>query len=458
MSCALVSRPGNVIEPLTPEEFKLLMLCDGRTELDREMLSESEKEILDSFINNKVVSAFPQPDPVSRGQEYRYYDNRQVDFAWWSITGRCNFRCRHCFMDAPDAAMGELSHEQAIDLIDQFVQCGIFRVDLTGGEPLVRSDFWELVDAMLARKIVIGEIYTNGWLVDEALLTKFEERHIRPEFSISFDGLGWHDWMRGVKRAEEAALRAIRLCIAHKFSVNVEMCVHKGNIHTIRETVNVLARIGVHAMKIGPVSDTELWRVNSEGNRYTQRDFVEDALAYIPQFYEDGCPATVMLNGIIRMEIGTGEFGVLPEHYSGTDSTLKCHLCGAVRHSCYITPDGRLLPCLPMTSCKEQKLFPKIADIGLQKGLSDSFYMKIADSRVSDLMEANQKCRGCPHVLKCGGGCRANALMSSGDLMGSDETLCMLWNEGYVDRIRQVAEDAIRRFPPKETENEPTAG
>lgn len=458
LSCTLVCRPGNQVQPLTASQFRVLMLCDGRTELDEELLSDEERKELDSFLEQKFVFAIESPAPISRGQEYRYYDNRQIDSVVWSITGRCNYRCRHCFMDAPDAALGELSHEQAMDIIEQFAQCGIFRVDLTGGEPLVRPDFWELVDALLARKIVIGAIYTNGWLVDEALLTKFEERHIRPEFSISFDGLGWHDWMRGVEGAEEAALRALRLCVARGFPVNVEMCLHRGNIHMLRETVNALGAMGVYAIKTGPVSDTELWCKNCEGNHYTQREFLKDALKYIPQFYEDGCPATVMLNGVIEMKKETGAFRVLPERYSGTDSTLKCHLCGAVRHSCYITPDGRLLPCLPMTSCKEQKLFPKIADIGLQKGLSDSFYMKIADSRVSDLMEANQKCRGCPHVLKCGGGCRANALMSSGDLMGSDETLCMLWNEGYVDRIRQVAEDAIRRFPPKETENEPTAG
>lgn len=436
----------------------MLLLCDGRTELDRDLLSDREQKALEFLLKEEVISAADGPDPISRGQEYRRYENRQVDAAFWSITGRCNYRCRHCYMDAPDAAMGELPHERAMDLIDQFAQCGIFRVDLTGGEPLVRSDFWELVDAILARGMAIGMIYTNGWLVDEALLAKFKERRLRPEFSVSFDGVGWHDWMRGVKGAEEAALRALRLCIAHGFPVNVEMCLHRGNVHTLRETVKLLAGIGVPRMKAGPVSDTELWRKNCEGNRYTQKDFREDALAYIPQFYEDGCLMEVLLNGIIEMKKDTGEFMVVPERYDGTEDAGKRHLCGAVRHSCYISPEGRLLPCIPMTSCKEQKLFPKIEDIGLQKGLSDSFYMKIADSRVCDLMEANEKCRECEHVLKCGGGCRASALMCSGDVMGADEDQCILWREGWVDRIRQTAEDAIRRFPPKETRDEPTAG
>lgn len=458
LNCALVSKPYNQIRPLAPEQFRVLLLCDGRTELDRELLSQREREALDFLLKEDVISGLDAPDPVSKGQEYRRYHNRQVDSVFWSITGRCNYRCRHCYMDAPDAAMGELSHEQAMDLIDQFAKCGIFRADLTGGEPLVRADFWELVDAMRAKGMTIGQIYTNGWLVDDALLDKFEARRLRPEFSISFDGVGWHDWMRGVKGAEEAALCALRLCVTRGFPVNVEMCLHRGNAHTLRETVKLLAGIGVPMMKVGPVSGTELWRKNAEGNEFSNQDFYEAAMAYIPQFYEDGCPMEVLLGGVIEMKRGSGEFRVIPERYNGTDGVLKCHLCGAVRHSCYITPDGRLLPCIPMTSCKEQELFPKIEEIGLQKGLSDSFYMKIADSRVADLMEANEKCRECEHVLKCGGGCRASALMCSGDVMGADEDQCMMWREGWVDRIRQAAEDAMRRFPPKETKDGPEAG
>lgn len=458
MTAALVRRPWCEVQPLTQEQFRVLLLCDGETELGGSLLSDAERGILDSFVEEKVVSPSTVPAPIRRGQQYHRYQNRYVRTIQWSITGQCNYRCRHCYMDAPDAAMGELSHEEAMDIIDQIAQCGVFRVDLTGGEPLVRSDFWELVDAIRAKGIVVGQIYTNGWLVDEALLTKFEERRMRPEFSVSFDGIGWHDWMRGVKGAEEAALRCLCLCAAHDFPTNVEMCVHKGNIHTLRETVNLLAGIGVSHMKCAGVADTELWRRNSEGYGCDWRGVFEAFVDYIPQFYEDGCPMRVTLGGVAVLEKGFGRLQIIPEHFNGTESAKQCHLCGAVRMNAYITAEGRLLPCISMTSCKEQEQFPKIADIGLQKGLSDSSYMKFIDSRVSDIMAVNQKCRECPYVLRCGGGCRASGLMATGDFMGVDEELCVMWREGYVDRIRQVAEDAIRRFPPKETKDEPTAG
>lgn len=452
LNCALVKRPHNRVRPLTPEQFRVLMLCDGRTELSQGVLSASEQETLNFLVEKGVAAPSERPAPISSFQEYRYFDNRYVESVFWSVTGRCNFKCRHCYMDAPEGALGELSHQEALAIIEQMAFCGVLRVDLTGGEPFVRSDFWQLVDTMLARGMTIGQVYTNGWLVNEKLLGEFEKRDLKPELMFSHDGVGWHDWMRRVPGAEEAVLRAMKLCVAHGFPVGVEMCIHKGNAHTLRETVKLLGGMGVLSLKCSGVSNTPLWKKNSEGNAYSYREYVEDMLTYIPQYYEDSCPIPCVTLGGLTV-LYPGHFKVQPERYSGTEDCKDCHLCGATRWSCYITPDGRLLPCMPMTSCKEQELFPKIADIGLRKGLSDSFYMQIVDSRVGDLLKANGKCASCPHALKCGGGCRALALEQTGDLMGAEEGICMLWNEGYVDRIRKTAEDAIARFCPEKAQD-----
>lgn len=116
-------------------------------------------------------------------------------------------------MSAPDAKLGEIDHDTMMDLARQIADCGILEVSLTGGEPLVRRDFMELVDALLSYRIRIAQIYTNGKLVDEKLLDQLEERGIRPEFNMSYDGTqGWHDWMRGVPGAGDAVLAAFDLC------------------------------------------------------------------------------------------------------------------------------------------------------------------------------------------------------------------------------------------------------
>ena len=211
------------------------MLCDGETELSNDWLDENIRQELKQLVKDGLIEVSSSASPLRPEQYYKYYHNRYVERVFWSVTGRCNFRCRHCYMDAPDAALGELSTEEAFDLIDQMAECGVQNVDITGGEPFVRKDFWQLVDRILSHKMVINQVYTNGWLLDDSILDKFESRGLKPEFSISFDGVGWHDWMRGVPGAEEAALRAFDLCKKRGFYATASVCIHRGNVFCRRQ-------------------------------------------------------------------------------------------------------------------------------------------------------------------------------------------------------------------------------
>ncbi len=453
MSWALVRRPNNEVKVLKQEEFQVLLLCDGETDVNAEYVTSEMRTCFQRYEEEGIIESHANKTMLDKEQYYQYYNNRYVRFAFWSITGHCNYRCRHCYMDAPKGALGELSHKQAISLIDQMAECGILQVDLTGGEPFVRKDFWKLVDKILSYKMSIGQIYTNGWLLTDAILDRFEERGLRPEFSISFDGVGWHDWRRGIKGAEEATLRALILCVKRGFPVNVEMCVHKGNVSTLRETVKLLADIGVPSVKISNVSQTALWEENSEGNAMNIRMYMDEMLRYIPYYFEDGMPMDVMLSGVVTFCKNSKDYKIFSLKFSGTDKCLNQHLCGVTRYACYIAPEGRLLPCMPMTACKDQSIFPLVQDIGLKKGLSDSFYLDIVDSRVKDLMAANSECAVCEYKFQCGGGCRANALRDTRDLMGCDRDQCILWKEGYIDRIREVTEAAIAKYCTDHTED-----
>ena len=438
----LIERPWNQAETLSQDMFQVLLFCDGETE----EIPDALQPVLCQCIEKGWVEPCENPQPLDQDQYYRYYHNRYVQMVFWSVTGKCNYRCRHCYMDAPDAALGELSTEEALDLIDQMAACGVLRVDITGGEPFVRRDFWQLVDRIVSYKMTIGMVYTNGWLLNEHVLDEFERRGLKPEFSLSFDGVGWHDWMRGVPGAEDAALRAMRLCKARGFRTNAEMCVHRGNADTLAQTVEVLREAGAHALKMGGVTMTDLWKRNHGGNALSDIEYYNAMLRYIPQYYEAGCPIDIVLGGIIILN-RDGSYRIVADRYDGTEKALDCHLCGAVRWSSYITPEGRLLPCIAMTSSQEQYRFPKVQDIGLKQGLSDSYYMRFVDNRVKDLLAVNAECAACEYRLKCGGGCRAGALLG-GDhsLMGCDRGMCFLWKEGFAERIRQVAKEAREHY------------
>lgn len=193
---------------LAKNGYLLLLRCDGAHEIDPEQLPEAERKMLDRILEQGIVRKARFAELLKPEQEYQTYPTGYRSEVHWSITGACNLKCRHCFMSAPHAKHGSPSHEQIMAIVDQLAECGIFRAGLTGGEPLIRGDFWEIADALKERGIGISIIYTNGWLVDEALLDGLEIRGFHPAFQLSFDGIGWHDFLRGVPGAEGRTVKA----------------------------------------------------------------------------------------------------------------------------------------------------------------------------------------------------------------------------------------------------------
>ena len=179
----------------------LLLHCNGVDDIDESTLSEDNAKFLEKLKEDHVIREAGFLDYLQPEQEYKTYPARYRKHVHWSITGACNLKCRHCFMSAPHAKHGAPTKEQLLQVVDQLAECGIFTVGITGGEPLIREDFFEILDALAEREISVSILYTNGWLLDEALLDKLEERKMHPSFQLSFDGIGWHDFLRGVPGA-----------------------------------------------------------------------------------------------------------------------------------------------------------------------------------------------------------------------------------------------------------------
>lgn len=437
------------------EEYPLLMRCDGAHELDEPALGEDDRRLLAWLKDKGVVREAGFLDYLAEKQRYRTFPARYRRTAHWSITGGCNFACRHCFMSAPHVKHGAPTLAQLVCIADQLAECGVFDVGITGGEPLIRKDLWELVDALAERGIGISTIYTNGWLVNGALLDGLEGRGMRPSFQLSFDGVGWHDYLRGVPGAEERTIAAIELLRARGYHVAVAMSMHRKSRPVLRETVRFLASLGVESVKCGSVMELGEWaRPEVRGLRMTRDEELEMCEEYIPQYFEDDAPVPIMLADTLVYTPGEPECHLAAVRRVTDDEASSVPSCGVLTQGFYIGAEGMVAPCMGMGDCDFADRFPNLFETPLREILRDSEFLALCSATVQDVRDHNPQCRTCPYVDRCAGGCRNSVLMQGDDYYGVDEDLCRFFKNGWEERLTRAIEEPFRRYlqrnPPKE--------
>jgi len=156
--------------------FQAASFCNSEVDLNLPVVLPSHRDAVKKLAEAGIVEDCLDGAKIQEWQKYRCSQGRYTTSAHWSITGRCNLRCRHCYMSAPEAKYGELSTAECLRIIDQIEAAGIGSVSLTGGEPLVRSDFWQLISALRQKRIVIRQIYTNGVLITDEWLARLKRR------------------------------------------------------------------------------------------------------------------------------------------------------------------------------------------------------------------------------------------------------------------------------------------
>lgn len=421
------------------KEMEALKLCNGLIDMSLPFIPKDIRETITLLEKRGFIIPCERGDTIRPKQAYKCYPARYIRTAHWSITGRCNYRCKHCYMSAPDAKLGELSHDEVMSIVQQFIDCGVMEVSLTGGEPLVRKDFMEIVDALLAGGIRITTIYSNGKLVTDQLLAQLKERGICPEFNMSYDGVeGWHDWLRGIPDAGKIAEEAFLRCRREGFPTGAEMCIHQGNKHLLRETINRLSELGCRSLKVTPISNVGAWKDGGYGESISIDELFQLYLDYIPYYYKDGMPLSLQLGGFFMASPKKPKHYDIPSMKNCKDPGKTC-VCGHARMVMYISAEGRALPCMSLSGMDIQNEFPLITDIGLAKCITDSRYMRLIDTRATEILEHNPDCKECKYALQCLGGCRASALeFHPTDILSYDPAACAIFKDGWIDKIHAV--------------------
>ncbi len=427
------------------KHFNVLKFCNGNIDTSLPFITDSDREIIRKYEQQGIVESCSPGQALTENQKYKKFPVRYVRIVHWSITGRCNYKCRHCCVSAPDAKFGELPHERIMSIIPQLADCGIMKVSLTGGEPLVRDDFLEIVDALLERGIQIIQIYSNGALVNEKLLHELDRRNIHPAFNISYDGAGWHDWLRGINGAEKAVDRAFALCRDMGFPASAQMCLHRLNMHTLRESVKHLASLGVKGLKVGGVQEAGDWEKNKQDNSLSISETFKAFLDYIPDYYADGMPLTLQMGNFFMARPDEPDVFRIPDYVQNVNQD-SC-VCGCARVMLYISPDGHVLPCMMTAGTNIQDRMPVLTEKSLAECINSSFWFELVNKRISDFFAVNEDCRKCEQSAHCTGGCRADALNADPDnYMGKSPMLCEFllghWPEKIISLMKIIKPEA----------------
>ncbi|AEG59888.1 putative heme d1 biosynthesis radical SAM protein NirJ1 [Desulforamulus ruminis] len=146
----------------------------------------------------------------------------------WNSTRTCNLKCRHCYSESDAKQYQELNTAEAKQFIDDLAEFNVPVLLFSGGEPLIRKDFFELAAYAMAKGIRTT-ISTNGTLITPEVARKIKEIGVG-YVGISLDGVGEiNDRFRGRPGAFDAALAGIRNCRAVGQRVGLRFTINRHN-------------------------------------------------------------------------------------------------------------------------------------------------------------------------------------------------------------------------------------
>lgn len=174
----------------------------------------------------------------------------------WNLTFKCNLKCAHCYINANEGKGGEeLSTEEGMMLIDQIAEVAKPTLILSGGEPLLREDVFELARYASKRgfKVTMG---TNGTLLGDRVAKRLKSSGVR-KIAISLDSSmpEKHDEFRGVKGSWERAVEGIRACRRNGIDVQINTTITQRNYNEIAGILDLAERLGakdLHAFFLVP--------------------------------------------------------------------------------------------------------------------------------------------------------------------------------------------------------------
>jgi putative heme d1 biosynthesis radical SAM protein NirJ2 len=315
----------------------------------------------------------------------------------WNTTKACNLKCEHCYRDAGGKDVDELSTAEGKDLLSEIAKAGFKIVILSGGEPLLRKDIYELIShsVSLGLRPVLG---TNGVLFTPEIVRKLKAAGAaRVGISLDSKNARVHDAFRKQEGAWEKTVEAMRTCKREGLDFQVHTTVTRRNYKEIIEVTDFVTALGAKAHHVfflvptGRGKDISEVFITAKEIREVLENLLnkqkESSIELKPVCAPQFIPLAKSMGLDLRFQRG----------------------CLAGTAYCCILPNGDVHPCpyLPL----------KLGNVRREKFSSiwqnNPVFAKLRS------MEYSGSCGLCADKSSCGG-CRARAYYESSDFMAQD--------------------------------------
>jgi mycofactocin radical SAM maturase len=326
----------------------------------------------------------------------------------WELTYACNLACVHCLSSSGRRDPRELTTAECKALIDEFERMQIFYVNIGGGEPTVRADFWELVDYATEHHVGV-KFSTNGSRITEQVAERLAGSDY-VDVQISLDGATAevNDQVRGSGSFDTAVTAMARLASAGFAGFKISVVVTRHNVGQLDAFKALADSYG---------AQLRLTRLRPSGRGADVWDELHPTGDQQRQLYD-----WLVAHG---EDVLTGDSFF---HLAGYGESLPgLNLCGAGRVVCLVDPVGDVYAC-PF-AIHDEFLAGNVRATG---GFSEVW-------RHSDLFTELRRpqsagaCASCGHYDSCRGGCMAAKFFTGLPLDGPDPECVLGHGEHALD-------------------------
>ena len=338
----------------------------------------------------------------------------------WHITERCNLRCGHCYQnsferaDPPLDVLRSILQQivEAVDIFSRERQRKIpARITLTGGEPFLHSDFFELLDAVAKLRRFRWAILTNGTLIDRQMVLRL--KRYKPDYvQVSLDGTKQtHETLRG-QGSFEPAVEGIRQLVRAGSRTIISFTASRLNVADFPAVAQLGAELGVQrvwadrlipnsheqqGLSLSPEETRSFFETMRELRQSLRESLWGSFLRRASRMLlgTHGC-TEVAMNRALQFLIGGGEI----------------YRCPAGRSLVAVLPDGTLVPCrrlpIPVGNLLDTPL--------IELYRSSELFRQLRNPRLPE----SSRCSSCPFSEGCNGGLRCLAHSLTGSPFSGD--------------------------------------